>query len=166
MDIVPATSPEDRSNRAEEHRVVYRSTCKDCDQTFIGNNGRTASTRAKERASSGTVASTCRLRRHVEARIDSLLVHAVTLTLLVRKFVVAICKQDLSIHLQSPKRKHLCRFVVTEQFHAGTPPCDSHPTPVFALLISFCAPPSALLLYSGLKLARPLSLTSSLSPAC
>ena len=97
-------------------------------QTFIGNNGRPASTRAKEHASSGRNG-----RFHMSAtavqRIDSLLVHAVTLTLLVRKFVVAICKQDLSRHLQSPKRKHLCRFVVTEQFHAGTPRCDSHPIP-------------------------------------
>ena len=41
----------DRSNRDEEPGVVYRLTCNDCDQTYIGETGRTAITRAKEYAS-------------------------------------------------------------------------------------------------------------------
>ena len=39
------------SNRDEEPGVVYRLICNDCDQTYIGETGRTASTRAKEHAS-------------------------------------------------------------------------------------------------------------------
>ena len=41
----------DSSNRDEEPGVVYRLTCNDCDQTYIGETGRTAITRAKEHAS-------------------------------------------------------------------------------------------------------------------
>ena len=41
----------DSSNRDEEPGVVYRLTCNDCDQTYIGETGRTAIKRAKEHAS-------------------------------------------------------------------------------------------------------------------
>ena len=41
----------DSSNLDEEPSVVYRLTCNDCDQTYIGKTGRTAITRAKEHAS-------------------------------------------------------------------------------------------------------------------
>ena len=41
----------DSSNRDEEPGVVYRLTCNDCDQTYIGETGRTAIARAKEHVS-------------------------------------------------------------------------------------------------------------------
>ena len=41
----------DSSNRDEEPGVVYRVICNDCNQTYIGETGRTAITRAKEHAS-------------------------------------------------------------------------------------------------------------------
>ena len=41
----------DSSDRDEEPSGVYRLTCNDCDQTYIGETGRTAITRAKEHAS-------------------------------------------------------------------------------------------------------------------